>query len=90
MIVQKAFKFRIYPNHSQQAELAKQFGAVRFVYNHYRAVREGFYLDTGTGLNYDPLAESPSPLGVGWIATALLRWTLVERDTACSSRVNRV
>ena len=53
MIVQKAYKFRVYPNHSQQAELAKQFGAVRFVYNHYRVVREGFYLDTGTGLNYN-------------------------------------
>ena len=56
MIVQKALKFRIYPNRSQQAELAKQFGAVRFVYNHYRAVREGFYIDTGTGLNYNDCA----------------------------------
>ncbi|MCX6045942.1 MAG: RNA-guided endonuclease TnpB family protein [Chloroflexi bacterium] len=60
MIVQKAFKFRIYPNHSQQAERgalwAKQFGAVRFVYNHYRAVREGYYLDTGSGLNYNDCA----------------------------------
>lgn len=56
MIVQKAYKFRVYPNHSQQAELAKQFGAVRFVYNHYRAVREGFYIDTGTGLNYNDCA----------------------------------
>jgi len=52
MQILKAFKFRIYPNHSQQAELAKQFGAARFVYNHYRAVREGYYLDTGTGLSY--------------------------------------
>ena len=56
MIVQKAFKFRIYPNSTQQAELAQQFGAVRFVYNHYRAVREGYYLDTGTGLNYNDCA----------------------------------
>jgi len=52
----KAYKFRIYPNSSQQAELARQFGAVRFVYNHYRAVREGYYLDTGTGLNYNDCA----------------------------------
>lgn len=56
MIIQKAFKFRVYPNKTQQAELAKQFGAVRFVYNHYRAVREGYYLDTGTGLNYNDCA----------------------------------
>lgn len=53
MEIRKAFKFRIYPTNSQQSELAKQFGAVRFVYNHYRAVREGYYIDTGTGLNYN-------------------------------------
>lgn len=52
MLIQKAFKFRIYPNNSQQKALAIQFGCARFVYNHYRAVREGFYIDTGTGLNY--------------------------------------
>ena len=53
MLIRKAFKFRIYPNKIQQTKLAKQFGAARFVYNHYRAVREGYYLDTGTGLTYN-------------------------------------
>lgn len=53
MEIRKAFKFRIYPTNNQQAELAKQFGAARFVYNHYRAVREGYYIDTGTGLSYN-------------------------------------
>lgn len=53
MLIRKAFKFRAYPNIKQQAELARQFGAARFVYNHYRAVREGYYIDTGTGLNYN-------------------------------------
>lgn len=52
MLIQKAFKFRIYPNNNQQKALAIQFGHSRFVYNHYRAAREGFYIDTGTGLNY--------------------------------------
>lgn len=52
MKIQKAFKYRIYPDSEQQAELAIQFGCVRFVYNHYRAVREGYYIDTGTGLTY--------------------------------------
>ena len=60
MIVQKAFKFRVYPNKTQQAELANQFGAARFVYNHYRAVREGYYLDTGTGLSYRDCADDLS------------------------------
>ncbi len=56
MIIQKAFKFRLYPNRSQQSALAVQFGHVRFVYNHYRAAREGFYIDTGTGLTYNDCA----------------------------------
>ena len=52
MEIRKAFKFRIYPTNRQQSELAKQFGSARFVYNHYRAVREGFYIDCGSGLTY--------------------------------------
>ena len=56
MNIKKAFKFRIYPNSNQQAELARQFGHTRFVYNHYRAVREGYYQDTGTGLTYNDCA----------------------------------
>lgn len=52
-MIRKAYKFRIYPNQIQQAELARQFGCARFVYNHYRGVREGFYIDTGTGLSYN-------------------------------------
>ncbi len=53
VIIRKAYKFRIYPNQNQQAALAVQFGHARFVYNHYRVVREGFYIDTGTGLSYN-------------------------------------
>jgi putative transposase len=56
MEVKKAYKFRIYPNSNQRAELARQFGHARFVYNHYRAVRAGYYLDTGTSLTYNDCA----------------------------------
>ena len=55
-MIRKAFKYRIYPDSEQQAKLAIQFGCARFVYNHYRAVREGYYHDTGTGLNYNDCA----------------------------------
>src|SRR5205814_8464058 len=48
----KAFKFRIYPNSSQQAALAKQFGAVRFVYNYYLSARQEWYEAIGTSLSY--------------------------------------
>jgi len=55
-MIRKAFKFRIYPNSEQQNKLAVQFGCSRFVYNHYRAAREGYYQDTGTGLTYNDCA----------------------------------
>lgn len=51
-MIRKAFKFRLYPNSEQQAKLAMQFGCSRFVYNHYRAVREEYYHETKTGLTY--------------------------------------
>lgn len=61
MLVKKAFKFRIYPNQEQRAALAVQFGHARFVYNHYRRVREEYYQETHTGLTYrdctDDLAD---------------------------------
>ena len=59
-MIRKAFKFRIYPDREQAAKLDKQFGCARFVYNHYRAAREGYYQDTGTGLTYNDCATDLS------------------------------
>ncbi len=55
-MIRKAFKFRIYPDDEQKDKLSVQFGCSRFVYNHYRAAREGYYQDTGTGLTYHDCA----------------------------------
>ena len=56
MIVNKAFKFRIYPNQEQEQELAKQFGSARFVYNHFLRQRIDFYAqhksEKKQGLNF--------------------------------------
>lgn len=48
----KGFKYRIYPNKEQEIFLAKQFGAVRFVYNHFLARRKDEYLNNKKSLNY--------------------------------------
>jgi putative transposase len=48
----KAFKFRLYPTQTQQEFLAKQFGAVRFVYNRFLANRKDEYLNNKKSLNY--------------------------------------
>src|SRR5262245_47659961 len=50
--IQKAYRYRIIPTGEQQQLLALQFGHARFVYNHYRALREQIYQATGKGLSY--------------------------------------
>ena len=39
----KAYKFRLYPNKEQEAQLAKTFGCCRFVYNYYLAKKIELY-----------------------------------------------
>jgi len=89
MEIRKAFKFRIYPNQTQQAELARQFGCARFVYNHYRAAREGFYIDCGTGLNYadcnldlTDLKKQPETIWLKEADSQVLQEALRHLDTA--------
>jgi putative transposase len=48
----KSFKYRIYPTKLQQEFLAQQFGAVRFVYNHFLANRKDEYLNNKKSLTY--------------------------------------
>lgn len=48
----KAFKYRIYPNNEQKTLLAKIFGCARFVYNHYLALSQKAYEETGKRLTY--------------------------------------
>ena len=50
----KAFKFRIYPNTEQQIVIAKTFGCVRFIYNRMLAERMEHYKETGKSLNNTP------------------------------------
>lgn len=41
--MEKAYKYRIYPNKSQKIQIAKTFGCCRFVYNYYLAKRIELY-----------------------------------------------
>lgn len=50
----KAFKFRIYPNEKQKILIAKTFGCVRFVYNRMLADRIEHYKETGKSLGNTP------------------------------------
>lgn len=51
-VMEKAYKYRIYPNEKQKELIAKTFGCVRFVYNHYLAKRIELYKTKQESLNY--------------------------------------
>ena len=50
--MEKAYKFRIYPNKRQQTLLQKTFGCVRFVYNHFLAKKIEMYKQDKTNLTF--------------------------------------
>lgn len=51
--MEKAYKFRIYPNKKQKEIIAKTFGCCRFVYNHYLAKKIALYKTSNTTLTYN-------------------------------------
>ena len=53
----RAYKFRIYPNDEQKILLAKTFGCVRMVYNHWLARKIRQYKETKTNITYTACAK---------------------------------
>ncbi len=53
MLVNKAYKFRIYPNQEQETLIAKTIGCSRFVFNHFLTKWNETYKETGKGLTYN-------------------------------------
>ena len=54
MIVNKAYRYRIYPTTEQKITFAKTFGCVRFIYNKMLSDRLDYYKETGQKLNNTP------------------------------------
>lgn len=83
----KAYKYRLYPNHAQEELIQKTFGCVRFVYNHFLAMRITEYEGCGKTLNYYACSGALTPLKneLEWLkeidATAL-QSSLRDLDTA--------
>ncbi len=67
----KAFKYRIYPNKEQKIALEKQFGSVRFVFNHFLRRRVDSFTQTSKGLTYYDTAKELTLLkkqtGYAWL-----------------------
>ena len=57
----KAYKFRIYPNAEQKELLAKTFGCVRFIYNKMLADKIEHYKNTGEKLRAIPVKNANNP-----------------------------
>lgn len=53
-MVNKAYKYRLYPNKEQEILLTKTFGSVRFIYNKMLADKIEFYKETKQKLNNTP------------------------------------
>ncbi|PHG59731.1 helix-turn-helix domain-containing protein, partial [Bacillus toyonensis] len=52
MMINKAYKFRIYPNKAQAPLINKTIGCSRFVCNHFLSLWDNAYQETGKGLAY--------------------------------------
>ena len=52
IMINKAYKFRIYPNQAQAILINKTIGCSRFVFNHFLSLWDQAYKETGKGLTY--------------------------------------
>lgn len=60
--MERAYKFRIYPNRNQKEILAKTFGCCRFVYNYYLAKRIELYKTSNKTLTYNQCSNDLTQL----------------------------
>ena len=60
--MEKAYKFRIYPNRTQEILIQKTFGCVRFVYNYFLDKRIKAYEADKTTLTYSKCSSELTKL----------------------------
>lgn len=60
--MERAYKFRIYPNKKQKVLLAKTFGCCRFVYNHYLAMRIELFKTSKEALTFNKASSDLTQL----------------------------
>ena len=62
MLINKAYKFRIYPSKEQEILIAKTIGCSRFVFNHFLAKWNDTYKATGKSLTYNSCSSQLTQL----------------------------
>jgi len=96
MKINKAFKFRIYPDNQQKQFLAQSFGCARVVYNRFLRQRIDYYAETGKGLTYHnnalaltQLKKQPEFEWLNDINSQSLQQTLRNLDVAYNNFFNK-
>lgn len=83
-LVEKAYKYRIYPNKKQKEIISKTFGSCRFVYNHYLAKRKAIYQNDKTTFTYNMCANDLTKL------KSKLEWLKEVDSTALQSSLRNL
>lgn len=78
-VMEKSYKYRIYPNKKQKEIIDKTFGCCRFVYNYYLAKRIEIYKNTGKTFSYVQCASDMTQLKIK------LKWLKEVDSTALQS-----
>lgn len=95
MYVEYSYKFRLYPNRTQENQILRTLGCCRFVFNHYLAIRTEVYERDGRTFNYYDCAGDVTQLKktLEWLrevdATAL-QSSLRDLDAAFQNFFRRV
>jgi putative transposase len=63
-MIEKAYKYRIYPNKEQEKQLSKTFGSCRFVYNYYLNKRIELYKNEQQSSNYNACSADLTQLKI--------------------------
>ena len=93
--VEKAYKFRIYPNKNQEILIQKTFGSCRFVYNHYLAKRIEMYKTDKTTMSCNQCSKDMTSLKkeLEWLKepdSHALQYSLKDLDQAYKNFFRRV
>jgi putative transposase len=93
--MERAYKFRIYPNAEQERQIQSTFGCVRFVFNYYLAKRKELYEQDKTSFNYYNCAKDMTQLKqkLVWLRDAdatALQSSLKDLDIAYQNFFRRV
>ena len=88
-VINKTYKFRLYPSKEQVHLLVQHFGSVRFVYNYFLARRKEQYEHTGKSSSYyeqakelTELKKNPAYLWLRDVNSASLQHSLRHLETA--------